>query len=311
MRKVGILTPAGCRFGLSPSARCKVVAIATVVMLSACGNPPERALTTNPPTADRKAIPATSRLALVLSSGGPRGFAHIGVLKVLHEAGIRPDLIVGASSGALVGALYAAGLSPVEIETRALALGGSDVFDYDIVRRRVSGAALQGWMNAQVMERPLDGMNIPIAVVATRASDGLPVAFTRGDTGAAVRASSASPGNFAPVEIADTVYIDGDIGAPLPIAVARALGAQHVIAIDVAQNVERAPAPVGAPADWTMEAVARRVKIERESSAAEVIIAPPLPYITGFSSDYRRMAIATGEAAARAALPRLRAFVGP
>jgi NTE family protein len=134
------------------------------------------------------------------------------------------------------------------------------------------------------------------------------VAFTRGDAGAAVRASSAVAGSWAPVAIGGVTYIDGDIGAPLPIAIARALGAQRVIAVDVAQNVTRAPAPADAPASWTQEAVDRRVKIEREAGGADVIIEPPLPYITGFNFDYRKMAIATGEAAARAALPKLRAL---
>ena len=148
-----------------------------------------------------------------------------------------------------------------------------------------------------------------MAVVATRKDTGRAVAFTRGDAGAAVRASSAIPGSWAPVEISGVTYIDGDISAPLPIAIARAFGAKHVIAVDVAQNVTRAPAPAGSPASWTQEAVERRAKIERESGGADLIIAPPLPYITGFNADYRRMAIATGEAAARAVLPQIRALV--
>ena len=136
------------------------------------------------------------------------------------------------------------------------------------------------------------------------------MAFTRGDAGAAVRASSAVPGSFAPVrDRRRDVYVDGDVGAPLPIAIARSFGAKRVIAVDVAQDVSRAPAPADAPASWTTEAVERRAKIARELPDADVVIAPPLPYITGFSTDYRRMAIATGEAAARAALPRLRALL--
>jgi NTE family protein len=116
------------------------------------------------------------------------------------------------------------------------------------------------------------------------------------------------PGSYAPVEISGTIYVDGDIAAPLPIAIARGLGARRVIAVDVAQNVGRAPPPPGAPEDWTVEAVARRIKIEREEGGADLVIAPPLPYITGFSLEYRQMAIATGERAARAALPQLRAL---
>ena len=286
-------------------------ALLACLALAACAadERPETVLAANPPVADAAAIPPAPRLALVLSSGGPRGFAHIGVLKVLDEAGIRPDLVVGTSSGALVGVLYAATRSPRELEARALALGGGDVFDYDVVRRRVSGAALQAWLNEQVDGRTLDGLGLPVAVVATRQDDGAPVAFTRGDAGAAVRASSAVPGSFAPVRIGASVYVDGDVGAPLAVAIARGFGARRVVAVDVAQDVARAPAPAGSPASWTEEAVARRRKIARELEGADVVIAPPLPYLTGFSTDYRRMAIATGEAAARAALPRLRALL--
>ena len=289
--------------------RCAVALV--VVGMTACGNPAEQAVTANPPVADPSAIPPTPALALVLSSGGPRGFAHIGVLKVLEEAGVHPDLIVGASSGAFVGVLYAANPSARDIEAQALALGGTDVLDYDVFRRRVSGAALQAWVNGAVADRPLDRLGVPVVVVATRQRDETPVSFTRGDAGAAVRASSAVPGSFAPVEISGITYIDGDIGAPLPIAIARALGARRVIAVDVAQNVSRAPPPPGAPAEWTLEAVARRIKIEREESGADLVIVPLLPYRTGFSLEYRQMAIATGERAARAVLPQLRALAAP
>ncbi|MEO8754047.1 MAG: patatin-like phospholipase family protein, partial [Casimicrobiaceae bacterium] len=167
-----------------------------MAVLAACGNPAEQAATANPPVADPGAIPRAPALALVLSSGGPRGFAHVGVLKVLEEAGVHPDLIVGTSSGALVGVLYAANPSAREIEAQALALGGTDVFDYDVFRRRVSGAALQAWVNGAVANRPLEGLGLPVVVVATRQSDATAIAFTRGDAGAAVRASSAVPGSF-------------------------------------------------------------------------------------------------------------------
>ena len=290
-------------------AAARRAAVVACLALAACGDGPELADVADPPRADPTAIPSAPRLALVLSSGGPRGFAHIGVLKVLAEAGIHPDLVVGSSSGALVGVLYAAHRSPAELEKRALALGGTDVFDYDVVRQRVTGAWLQAWVDRAVDGRPLDRLSMPVVVVATRQEDGRPVAFKRGDAGAAVRASSAVPGSFAPVRIGGTVYVDGDVGAPLPIAIARSFGARRVIAVDVAQDVSRAPAPAGAPASWTTEAVERRVKIARELPGADVVIAPPLPYITGFSTDYRRMAIATGEAAAREALPRLRALL--
>ena len=107
----------------------------------------------------------------------------------------------------------------------------------------ISGSALQSWINGAIDDAPLDRLQIPVAVVATRQDTGRAVAFTRGDAGAAVRASSAIPGSWAPVEISGVTYVDGDISAPLPIAIARSFGARHVIAVDVAQNVRRAPAP--------------------------------------------------------------------
>jgi len=276
-------------------------------MLAACGLGPQP-LPINLPQADPSAIPAAPRLALVLSSGGPRGFAHIGVLKVLHEAGIRPDIMVGSSSGAFVAVLYAADPSPRALEARALALTGADVFDYSLVQRRITGTGLQSWVNQAIDGRRLDQLKLPVAVVATRTDSQLPVAFTRGDAGLAVRASSAVLGSFAPVEFGGVTYVDGDVAAPLPIDIARSYGARNVIAVDVAQNVGRAPAPIGSPANWTQEALDRRVKIDRELARADVVIAPTLPYLTGFSEDYRKMAIATGEAAARAVLPQLRAL---
>src|SRR6186713_3330767 len=101
-----------------------LLALVACLALAACGDGPETAAVADPPRADPSAIPPSPRLALVLSGGGPRGFAHIGVLKVLAEAGIVPDLVVGTSSGALVGVLYAAHPSPADLERRALSLGG-------------------------------------------------------------------------------------------------------------------------------------------------------------------------------------------
>src|SRR5262245_56358668 len=136
--------------------RRAAVAAALSLVAACAADTAERVDTTNPPVADPSAIPPRPRVALVLSSGGPRGFAHIGVLKVLADAGIKPDIIVGTSSGALVGVLYAANPSATELEAQALALGGADVFDYDLFRRRVSGSSLQAWVNAAVHDAPLD-----------------------------------------------------------------------------------------------------------------------------------------------------------
>jgi NTE family protein len=201
-----------------------------LVGVTACGNPAEEAFTANPPVADPSAIPAAPALALVLSSGGPRGFAHIGVLKVLEEAGVRPDVIVGSSSGALVGVLYAAKPSARDIEAQALTLGGTDVFDYDVFRRRVSGTALQAWVNGALANRPLDRLDLPVVVVATRQRMNCRRVH-RGDAGRRC-ARQRRARKLCPVDIS-AITIDGDRRAATHAIVRRS--AHHVIAVD-AQN---------------------------------------------------------------------------
>lgn len=251
------------------------------------------------------------RLALVLGGGGPRAFAHIGVLKVLEAQGIRPDLIVGTSSGAFVAVLSAAGSSAAEIERRALELSRSDIADYSILSGgALIGQALQDYVNRGVGQRPIEQLPVPVAIVASRRATGEAAVFNRGNAGVAVRASSAQPGSYLPVRIDGVEYVDGDLSSPVPIKVAHDLGAERIIAVDVSQNVSRAPAPTWAPLSWTEEARARRRLIEHESGLADVIIEPPLPYLVSFDVDYRRMAIATGQQAARDALPKLKALQG-
>lgn len=252
------------------------------------------------------------RLALVLGSGGPRGFAHIGVIKVLEAHGIAPDLVVGSSSGAFVGVLYAAGYGAAELERRAMALRRADVLDISLVGGgKVIGQALQDYVNEALGGRRLEQLASPLAVVATRNGGGERTVFNRGNAGVAVRASSAVPDTFLPVRINGVEFVDGDVASPLPVRLARELGAARVIAVDVAQNVERAPAPLWAPDWWTEQAVARRRLIEAEAPLADVVIEPPLPYLTAFGTDYRAMAIATGERAALARLERLKRIAAP
>jgi NTE family protein len=110
----------------------------------------------------------TPRLALVLSSGGGRGYAHVGVLKVLDEAGIKPDLIVGTSVGALIGALYAAGVPPAEIERRALAFEYGALEDFTVSRYgQFKGEGLVRFVNDAVSARPIEALPLAFAVVAT------------------------------------------------------------------------------------------------------------------------------------------------
>jgi NTE family protein len=249
------------------------------------------------------------RVALVLGSGGHRGFAHIGVLKVLEEAGIRPDLIVGSSVGALVGALYASGIPATELERRALDL---NIMDFFMEWRAlggfpVSGQALQVFVNDALNGRLIESLPMRFVAVAARARDRALVAFNRGDTGLAVRASGASPGLFDAVKIGDETYIDGDEASPVPVQLARRLGAKVVIAVDVSAYEEKRPPDV--PQEWIVRGERRARQIEAESKAADVMLHPDLGYYVNPQEPGRRRAMAVAEEATRRALPQIRAAV--
>jgi NTE family protein len=245
------------------------------------------------------------RLALVLGAGGPRGFAHIGVLKVLAANGIEPDLVVGASVGAMIGALYANGMSATELEKIALELDPKKFIGVDWSGFKGSGAAVASFVNDYLGGKPIEGLKRRLAITAATTRDNTLVIFNHGDAGAAARASSATPGQFNPVRILGVEFHDGDEATPVPIRAARQLGARIVIAVDVSAYVSAIPAE--APGSWAIRDRSRAAKIESEKAQADVFIHPDLGYYAGISDPYRRMCIERGEAAATAALPAIRA----
>lgn len=245
------------------------------------------------------------RLALVLGGGGPRGFAHVGVLKVLEENGIEPDLVVGTSVGAMIGAMYANSLPTVEIEKIALAIDPKRFIGVSTSGFTGDGDAVEAFVREHTDGKPLEALRRKLAVTAARRDNNVLAIFTHGNTGAAVRASSATPGQFAPVSIRGVEYHDGDEAQPVPVRAARALGAEIVIAVDVSAYLERTPAE--APDSWRVRDKKRTSLIEKEQPFADVFIHPDLNYYAGMSEAYRLMCIQRGEQAARAALPKIRA----
>ena len=247
-------------------------------------------------------LPAASTskplVAWVLSSGGPRGFVHVGVLKGLTALGLAPDFIVGASAGALVGTLWAAGLPMRLLEERALGLQPWDVLRPNIQRGSwFSGGGLASLINEALEGRLLQDLPIPIACVALRLDDSEVVAFTRGDAGLAVQASSAIVGQLAPVRIGAAAYVDADQEHPLPVRLARRLGADRVLAVDASAHENRAPPS----AERYREADRRKRAITQpDARLAEVLIHPDTGYWTGWSRAYRERLIAQGEAAVMA-----------
>jgi len=246
------------------------------------------------------------RVALVLGSGGPRGFAHIGVLKVLEEAGVRADLVVGSSVGAMVGALYASGLDAKTLERMAYDINVMEFFEFRAISGGLAtGRAVQDYVNRNVNGETLEQLKIPFAVATARERDRQLVIFNRGDTGLAVRAASASPGQFEAVRIGNEKYVDGDEASPVPIHAARQLGAKVVIAVDVSAYEKDTPS--GVPQAWVDKDARRARQVRAEAPEADVLIHPNIGYYAGHTEEYRRRVIAAAERQTREKLPEIRA----
>jgi len=284
-------------------------ALALAIVLAGCSTRPAEYSGDNPPRFVAPLAPASKGvvLGIALGSGGRRGFAHVGVVKALHAAGVCPAVVTGTSIGAFIGALYAGGASADRIERLAIGLDPFDLVDIAFSRHGwFRGDALERFVDAAVDGRPIERLARRFAAVATRVPDGEAVVFNQGATGAAVRASSAVPGSFLPLRVRGEIYMDGDLASPVPVGAARTLGAGVVIAVDVSADLATTPSLDDIPVEWIATGILRKRLIDIEVAGADIVVRPRLPYYAGQSAEYRRMAIEAGETATRAALATLR-----
>jgi NTE family protein len=262
----------------------------------------------SPPPTEVKSVPP--KIALVLGGGAARGFAHVGVIKVLEAHGIVPDLIVGTSAGSFVGALYAAGYRGADLQRVAQQMDESTVGDWSLPDRGFfKGEALQDFVNRAVQNRPLEKLNRTFAVVATDLQTGEQVVFRRGNTGAAVRASSSVPGIFRPVSINGREYVDGGLVSPVPVRVARKLGADFVIAVDVSNKPRNGK--VADSIDLLLQtfAIMGQAIASNELPEADVVLRPDTSRIGLADFITRDLAIKEGEKAALGALTEIRSKI--
>ena len=239
-------------------------------------------------------------VALVLGSGGARGYAHIGVIEVLEKQGIHPDFIVGTSAGSIVGSIYASGKTAAELHEVALNLKPNDVRDVDVsLKGFFNGQKVENYINRQVNNTPLQNLKIPMYVVATELKNGEKTVFNYGNTGQAVRASTAIPSMFVPTKIGDTEYVDGGLVSPVPVQVARDLGADIVIAVDIlAQPIHTETSNVWGLFNQNINIMQGRLAKE-ELKNADIVIQPDLKEKAHiFDVTGREMAIQAGVDAA-------------
>lgn len=216
-------------------------------------------------------------IALVLGSGGARGYAHIGVIEVLEQHGIRPDFIVGTSAGSIVGSVYASGKTAAELREIALQLKANDIRDVDLsLKGFFNGQKVEDYINQQVRGMPLQQLKIPMYVVATELKNGKQTVFNYGNTGQAVRASVSIPSMFKPTKIGEIEYVDGGLVSPVPVQVARDLGADIVIAVDIlAQPVHTETSNVWGLFNQNINIMQGRLAAT-ELKSADIVIQPDL-----------------------------------
>jgi len=279
-----------------------------LVVLTACSSlePTKPQETGARPVPERREV----RLGLALGGGAARGFAHVGVIQVLEEAGLRPSLVVGTSAGSLVAALYASGKSPADLVRVAESMQEAEITDWMLPilnRGALRGEALAKYVNAQVGGKTLEQMKIPLGIVATDLGSGQAITFRRGNTGAAVRASSAVPAVFQPVRLGDREYVDGGLVSPVPVRQSREMGANLVIAVDISSD------PEGNPYGDTFQILMQTFAIMGKSintlalQEADVVVRPALSGVKSADFGARQRAIEAGRVAMRAALPALKA----
>lgn len=278
-----------------------------VLLVAGCAAPPSVAPVVVVPPQQIKPAPRPPRIGLALGGGAARGFAHIGVLQVLEEQGIKPDLVVGTSAGSLVAALYAAGKTPIELGSMAMTMDESSLTDWMFPGRSLmKGEALAKYVRGFTGGQQIEQMRLPLGIVATDLKNGQPILFRRGDPGIAVRASSSVPGVFEPVKIAGHEYVDGGLVSPVPVKYARMMGADLIIAVDISAI------PEGQPTKSFVDILLQTFSImghsisQHELLDADVVMIPKLAGIGSGDFGARRLSILAGREAALTVLAQLR-----
>jgi NTE family protein len=313
-------------FKFSTSFRVKqsVWPLIAALILSACQTLPQpRVVSPTAPDApseasDRPVVPPvaepllrTIKIALVLGGGAARGFAHVGVIKALEAQGIFPDIVVGTSAGSLVGALYAAGNNGFALQKLAMEMDEAAISDWAVPLFSQSSGVLKGeavqlYVNRAVNNQPIEKLKISFGAVATDLHTGQAILFRRGNTGSAVRASSAVPGVFQPVRIGSKHYVDGGLVSPVPVSFARKMGADFVIAVNISVQ------PEAQPASGTLEVLLQTFAImgqslnQYELRDADVVIRPELATMKGNDFQQRNVAIMAGERATTALMGEIK-----
>jgi NTE family protein len=283
----------------------RVVLVCCFFWLSACGSGSVGRLM---PWGDRR-----PKVALVLGGGAARGFAHAGVIRALERAKIPIDIVVGANTGSLIGAIYADKKSGSDLETIALGLEERDIFDYNFINPTqgfARGERLEDFVAKKLSVKEIGELKLPFAAVATDIQNGEIVILQSGSIARAVHASSAIPGIFIPVSYQGKLLVDGGVLDNLPVDVARKMGADVIIAVDLGEGAKAAPVSnVFENVVMSFYLMARQ-STEARVKQADVVIRPKLSEVGWIDFSRKKEAFALGVQAAEQALPEIRKKLG-
>jgi NTE family protein len=289
----------------------RIALLSGLAALAACKTVPAPA-STAAPAAPRS--PPRPRIALVLGGGAARGFAHVGVIRALEQEKIPIDLVVGTSVGSLIGAIYAADLDSFDLEWTAFRLQEDDIFDYGVLTAVLGmglarGDKLEEFVKSRVKVANIEDLKIPFAAVATDLNWGTEVVLDRGPVARAVRASSAIPGVFQPVQHMGKLLVDGGVVDNIPVSVARAKGADIVVAVDIGESVGNTH--ITNLVDVMIQAtnIMFALNAARAKKDADVVIAPAVGDVGMLDFTQKRRCMQAGIEAARTAVPAIRRAV--
>lgn len=264
---------------------------------------------TVPPVKEHKGPP---KIALVLGGGAARGFAHVGVIRLLEQEKIPIHMIVGTSVGSLIGALYASDPNGFNLEWLSFSIEKDDIFDYSLIYSKmgpVQGERLEKFIQTKVKAKTMEQMKIPFYAVATDLNSGNTVVFEKGSVAKAVRASCSIPGIFQPLELGGKMYVDGGVTNNLPVDVARAKGADIIIAVTISKNIQNPQ--INTLIDVILQSIniMGRELVIYKSRGYDVLIEPNVGDVgmTDFSQKKRLMD--AGIQAAKQTLPRIKKLI--
>lgn len=279
-----------------------LLAVVVLLLLSSCQ-------TTLQQTPKQTAVKKEPKIALVLGGGAAKGFAHVGVIRVLEQEKIPISMVVGTSVGSVIGSLYAANPDSFQLEWIAFKIERNDIFDFSIVYSKlgpVQGVKLENFIDQNIKVKKVEETKIPFYPVATDLNTGETVTLKKGSLARAVHASAAIPGVFVPVQFGSRTLVDGGVTDNVACDIARAKGADIVIAVNLSKDVKNYQM------DSLVDIMAQSINImmsratRGKFSPEDVLIEPDTKGISMFDFSQKKQLMEEGIKSAKAAIPKIR-----